>query len=91
MVHTRSQQVPLARAKRARRRGFFRPRLALLSQFVVPQVLKPNAKKRVRGLALHASWTNPWDDRPSVMAYQPRFGAMGLYLGYRVRFGGLDR
>jgi len=52
---------------------------------------RAGGKPRQHGLALHASWTNPWDDRPSVMDYQPRFGAMGLYLGYRVRFGGLDR
>jgi len=48
-------------------------------------------KPRQHGIALHASWTNPWDDRASVLDYRPRYGAMGLYLGYRLRFGGLDR
>ncbi|MEM6992640.1 MAG: hypothetical protein AAF721_19155 [Myxococcota bacterium] len=52
---------------------------------------RERAKPRQHGLALHASWTNPWDGRFSVLDYRPRWGAMGIHLGYRVRFGGLDR
>lgn len=64
--------------------------------FVGAEALMParrprRGKPRQHGLALHASWTNPWDDRASVLDYRPRYGAMGIYLGYRVRFGGLER
>ena len=70
---------------------FFTPFFGTEFLFPVREPKRAGAKPRQHGLALHASWTNPWDDRPSVMDYRPRFGAMGVYLGYRVRFGGLDR
>ena len=46
---------------------------------------------RQHGLALHLGWTNPWQSSESVVAYQPGYGGLALYLNYRVRFGGLDR
>lgn len=48
-------------------------------------------KPRQHGIAVHASWTNPWDDSDSVLDYRPAQGALGIYLAYRLRLGGLDR
>lgn len=46
---------------------------------------------RQHGVAVQAAWINPWDTSPSVVDYRPHYGAVAVYLGYRVRFGGLDR
>ncbi len=63
------------------------------TEFLLPvrQPKREGGKPRQHGLAVHAAWTNPWDGRFSVLDYRPRWGAMAVYLGYRVRFGGLDR
>ncbi|MCA9688163.1 MAG: hypothetical protein KC636_01045 [Myxococcales bacterium] len=61
-------------------------------EFLIPaRWSKPERKPRQHGLALHWSWTNPWDTSPSIIGYRPGPGAMAIYLGYRLRFGGLDR
>lgn len=73
----------------------FRPTLGkppvLLTPFFGPEFLIPARKGRQHGIALHLSWTNPWQDSTSVIDYRPGRGAIGLQIGYRVRFGGLDR
>ncbi len=58
---------------------------------LLPHRRQRRGKPRQHGIALHASWTNPWDDRDTVIDYRPGYGAMGLYLGYRLRIGGLHR
>lgn len=73
---------------------FFTPFFGV--EFLMPaasqeQGPKPGQRLRQHGLALHAAWTNPWETRPSLVGYQPRYGGMSVFLGYRLRFGGLDR
>ncbi|MEZ4448541.1 MAG: hypothetical protein R3B09_03600 [Nannocystaceae bacterium] len=63
----------------------------LVTPFFGPEFMIPARKNRQHGIALHLSWTNPWTDATSVVDYRPGYGAIGLQLGYRVRFGGLDR
>ncbi len=46
---------------------------------------------RQHGVAFQAVWINPWNTSPSVLDYRPRYGAVALYLAYRLRFGGLRR
>jgi hypothetical protein len=62
-------------------------------EFLIPARFAPKRghRRRQHGIALHWSWLNPWDTEPSVVAYQPTPGAMGVFVGYRLRFGGLDR
>ena len=62
-----------------------------VTPFVGTEFLFPARKERQHGLAIHFSWTNPWEDATSVVNYAAGRGAVGLQLGYRVRFGGLDR
>jgi hypothetical protein len=57
------------------------------AEFLLPARGKP----RQHGLALHAGWTNPWEDNNAVVNYTTSRGALALHLGYRVRFGGLHR
>ncbi len=64
--------------------------------FLGVEALLPNkrqlrGKPRQHGIAVHGAWINPWDDSDSVVGYRPRRGAAAVYLGYRLRFGGLDR
>ena len=59
--------------------------------FAGAEVLLPPRAGRQHGIAVHAGWTNPWEDATTVVAYTPGRGAAALHLGYRVRFGGLDR
>jgi hypothetical protein len=62
------------------------------TEFLIPaRFEKEGQKPRQHGLALHWSWINPWDTRPSVIEYRPLPGAMAVFLSYRLRFGGLDR
>ena len=62
-------------------------------EFLIPPrtLRRPTAKPRQHGIALHTGWTNPWDTTASVVDYRPGPGAFSFHLGYRVRFGGLDR
>ncbi len=77
----------------------FRPPRGKAPLYVTPffgvEFLLParDGRRRARqhGIALHASWTNPWEDATSVVNYRPGYGALGLQLGYRARFGGIDR
>ncbi len=64
-----------------------------LTPFFGTEFLMPprGATNRQHGLALHLGWTNPWQSSESVIAYQPGYGGLALYLNYRVRFGGLER
>lgn len=62
------------------------------TEFLIPaRFEKEGQKPRQHALALHWSWINPWDSEPAVIQYKPTPGAMALFLGYRLRFGGLDR
>ena len=58
------------------------------TEFLIPPRGETN---RQHGLALHLGWTNPWQDATSVVDYRPGYGALSVQLGYRARFGGLDR
>ncbi len=64
---------------------------AFWTPFAGLEFLLPPRKGRQHGLAVHVAWTNPWVDSDAVVDYAPPFGALAVYLGYRVRFGGLDR
>ncbi len=59
-------------------------------EFLLPS-RQGRRRARQHGVALHASWTNPWEDATSVVNYRPGYGAFGVQLGYRARFGGIDR
>jgi hypothetical protein len=48
-------------------------------------------KAKQNGIALHLSYMNPGPQQPSVVDYAPGAGAIALYVGWRLRFGGLDR
>ncbi len=63
------------------------------TEFLLPSLAPPKEGRRARqhGIAVHGSWINPWDTEPSVVEYRPKPGAVALFLGYRMRFGGLDR
>lgn len=62
------------------------------TEFLLPhKEPKPGRKAVQHGIALHLSYTNPGPEQPSVVDYWPGYGAFGLFLGYRVRIGGLDR
>lgn len=62
------------------------------TEFLIPaRFSKQGQRPRQHGIALHWSWINPWDTSDAVVEYLPRPGAMALFLGYRLRFGGLDR
>lgn len=62
-----------------------------VTPFFGPEFLIPARRNRQHGIALHLSWTNPWQDSTSIIDYRPAYGALSLQLAYRVRFGGLDR
>lgn len=68
---------------------FFTPFLGV--EALLPFDRPRRGKPRQHGIAVHASWTNPWDDGDSVVDYRPARGAVGIYLGYRLRLGGLNR
>ena len=59
-------------------------------EFLLPE-RQGRRRARQHGIAVHASWTNPWQDATSVVDYRPGYGALSVQLGYRARFGGLDR
>ena len=72
--------------------AFLTPFLGI--EFLIPArwaPKQPNGKHRQHGLALHWSWTNPWDTNLALVDYAPGPGGMSLHLAYRLRFGGLDR
>ncbi len=68
---------------------FFTPFFGV--EALLPHRRQLRGKPRQHGIAVHASWTNPWDDRKSILDYRPTHGAVGIYLGYRLRIGGLHR
>lgn len=43
------------------------------------------------GIGLELGWISPWEDSTSVVAWEPGLGAIVAQLGFRARFGGLDR
>jgi hypothetical protein len=44
------------------------------------------------GVALEGGWVSPWQSSVSVISWEPaNTGAMYVQLGFRARFGGLDR
>lgn len=43
------------------------------------------------GIGAELGWISPWEDSTSVVSWEPGFGAIVLQLGFRARFGGLDR
>jgi hypothetical protein len=44
------------------------------------------------GIVLEGGWLSPWQDSTSIVAWEPAaIGAMYIQLGFRARFGGLDR
>lgn len=63
------------------------------TEFLLPQGKRAATarKPRQHGLALHVAWINPGPQVDSVVDYWPGYGAFSLQLGWRVRFGGLDR
>lgn len=62
-----------------------------LTPFFGLEFLLPARNNRQHGLALHLGWMNPWRDSTAVVSYVPSYGALMVNVGYRVRFGGLDR
>ena len=61
-------------------------------EFLIPEHWKfVDVRTRQHGIALHTMWFNPWDTSQSVMGYKPVAGVIAVYLGYRLRFGGIDR
>ncbi len=64
---------------------------SFLTPFAGLEFLLPPRRGRQHGLAVHVAWTNPWVDSDAVVDYAPPMGALAVYLGYQVRFGGLDR
>jgi hypothetical protein len=60
------------------------------TEFLIPQRYRIG-KPRQHGIAVHVAWTNPGTDATAVVEYQPGRGAISLLLGYRLRFGGIDR
>jgi hypothetical protein len=70
---------------------FFNPFVGL--EFLLrPKLPRKFGRKAYQhGIAAHVSWINPGVASPSVVDYWPGYGALTLHLGYRVRFGGLDR
>ncbi|MEM9463428.1 MAG: hypothetical protein AAGF11_55320 [Myxococcota bacterium] len=68
---------------------FFTPFLGV--EALLPYRRPRRGKPRQHAIAMHTSWTNPWDDTVSVLDYRPDRGALGIYLGYRLRLGGLNR
>lgn len=63
------------------------------TEFLLPgkESPKDGGKARQQGIALHLAYFNPGPQQNSVVDYTPGAGAIALYLGWRMRFGGLDR
>ena len=60
-------------------------------EFLMPYQRARRGRTRQHGVAIHTSWMNPHEQRDTVLGYQPGRGALAVHLGYRLRFGGLDR
>jgi hypothetical protein len=52
---------------------------------------REGGKDRQQGIALHLAYFNPGPRTDSVVDYTPGAGAIAFYVGWRMRFGGLDR
>ena len=52
---------------------------------------REGGKAKQNGIALHVAYINPGPPKPSVVDYTPGAGAIAFYVGWRLRFGGLDR
>ena len=77
---------------RGRSPAFLTPFMGV--EFLLPPAIAPRRdgeKARQHGLALHWAWTNPWDTSESFVDSAPVAGIMAVFVGYRLRFGGLDR
>lgn len=63
------------------------------TEFLLPskEARTHGGKARQQGIALHLAYFNPGPQQDSVVDYTPGAGAIALYLGWRIRFGGLDR
>ncbi|MEM7159727.1 MAG: hypothetical protein AAF799_43200 [Myxococcota bacterium] len=60
-------------------------------EFLLPYQRARRGRTRQHGIAIHTAWMNPHEQRNTVLDYQPSRGAIAVHLGYRLRFGGLDR
>jgi hypothetical protein len=69
------------------------PRLPalFLTPFVGGELLLGRHPARRHGLAVQASWVDPWIRSKGVVEWVPGWGALGVFVAYRVQFGGLER